>query len=63
MNSVLRTLDLTTNMVAPAVTGQLFHFLGHAWTAAFIAGWNLVSMAVEYALLDNIYRWVGIDQF
>jgi len=56
MNSVLRTIELTTYMVAPIVVGQLFHFAGYIFTGFFIAGWNVVSVALEYLLLNSIYR-------
>jgi len=56
MNSVLRTIELTTYMVAPIVVGQLFHFAGYVFTGFFIAGWNVVSVALEYLLLNSIYR-------
>merc|ERR1712241_1086855 len=56
MNSVLRTFELTTYMVAPIVVGQLFHFAGYVFTGFFIAGWNVVSVALEYLLLNSIYR-------
>ena len=56
MNSVLRSIELTTHMVAPVLVGQLFSFLGYDWTGIFIAGWNLASVCVEYTLLERIYK-------
>ncbi len=56
MNSVLRSVELTTFMAAPALAGALFDVAGYVWTGAFVAGWNAVSVAAEYALLSNIYR-------
>jgi len=56
MNSILRTIELTTYMLAPAVAGQLITFLGFGFTGALIAGWNIVSVMLEYLLLALIYR-------
>ena len=59
MNSVLRTIELTTYIVAPIVVGQLFHFAGYIFTGFFIAGWNVVSVALEYLLLNRSVVWSG----
>eukprot|EP00094_Tigriopus_californicus_P010640 TCALIF_10264-PA protein Name:"Similar to SLC40A1 Solute carrier family 40 member 1 (Homo sapiens)" AED:0.13 eAED:0.13 QI:0/0/0/0.85/1/1/7/0/485 len=56
MNSILRTIELTTYMLAPALVGQLFTFVGYVWTGVIIACWNLVSVCIEYLLLELIYR-------
>eukprot|EP00095_Tigriopus_kingsejongensis_P004583 snap_masked-scaffold715_size107919-processed-gene-0.5 protein:Tk04583 transcript:snap_masked-scaffold715_size107919-processed-gene-0.5-mRNA-1 annotation:"putative ferroportin" len=56
MNSVLRTIELTTYMLAPAMAGQLFTFVGYVWTGVVIAGWNVGSVCFEYTLLELIYK-------
>jgi len=56
MNSILRTIELTTYMLAPAVTGQLFTFLGFTITGVLLAAWNVASVMLEYLLLALIYR-------
>merc|ERR1719315_539117 len=56
MNSILRTIELTTYMLAPAAAGQLFTFCGFGLTGLIIAGWNIVSVCLEYLLLALIYR-------
>jgi len=56
MNSILRTIELTTYMLAPAAAGQLFTYLGFVLTGVFIAAWNVVSVCLEYLLLVMIYR-------
>merc|ERR1719219_1275176 len=56
MNSILRTIELTTYMLAPAVAGQLFTYLGFVLTGVLIAAWNIVSVSLEYLLLVLIYR-------
>jgi len=56
MNSILRTIELTTYMLAPAAAGLLFTHLGFVVTGIVIAAWNLVSVSLEYLLLLLIYR-------
>merc|ERR1719431_1019605 len=56
MNSILRTIELTTYMLAPAAAGQLFTYLGFVLTGVFIAAWNVVSVCLEYLLLVMIYK-------
>ena len=55
INTVFRTLDLVSNLLAPAICGVIFDFLAYEDAALFIAAWNLVSVAVEYGLLSLIY--------
>ena len=55
INSILRTIELTTYMLAPVISGQLFYFIGYMWTGVFIAGWNILSVICEYTLLSGIY--------
>merc|ERR1719167_595403 len=56
MNSILRTIELTTYAIAPAVAGCLFTILGFGLTGLVIAGWNVLSVCLEYCLLARIYR-------
>ena len=56
MNSILRTIELTTYMLAPGAAGLFFTFLGYTITGVIIAGWNVVSVTLEYLLLSLIYR-------
>ncbi len=58
MNSVFRTIDLTCLVLAPAALGAFFDFIGADFTAFFIAGWNICSVALEYGLLVKIYKSV-----
>ena len=55
MNSILRTIELTTTMLAPIILGQLLDIIGYVWTGAFIAGSSMLSFACEYFLLNGIY--------
>merc|ERR1719167_1697850 len=56
MNSILRTIELTTYAIAPAVAGCLFTLLGFGLTGLVIAAWNVVSVCLEYCLLSRIHR-------
>ena len=58
MNSVLRTIGLTTLILAPVAAGQLFSLTGYVWTGVVVAAWNLASVGLEYTLLHLIYRLV-----
>ena len=48
MNSVLRTVGLTTFILAPVAAGQLFSLAGYVWTGVAVAAWNLASVGLEY---------------
>jgi len=56
MNSILRTIELVTYMLAPLAAGQLFTFLGFGLTGILLAGWNVGSVCLEYLLLALIYK-------
>jgi len=56
MNSILRTIELTTYMLAPAAGGFLFSVVGDIGTGIFIAAWNIASVCIEFLLLVLIYR-------
>jgi len=56
MNSILRTIELTTYMLAPAAGGLLLDYIGYIGTGIFIAVWNIVSVFLEFTLLILIYR-------
>ena len=51
INSVFRTIHLTTLSIAPLAAGLIFDFI-NTWAAAiFISSWNIVSVIFEYLLL------------
>ncbi|KAL4225216.1 hypothetical protein ACF0H5_015907 [Mactra antiquata] len=58
MTATLRRIDLFNSLVAPIVTGQIMYFTSTGIGALFIAGWNLVSVFVEYILLWKVYSLV-----
>lgn len=56
MNATVRIIDQLTNILAPILVGQIMAFGSHFICCAFIAGWNLCSMFVEYMLLWKVYK-------
>ncbi|KAM9365717.1 solute carrier family 40 member 1 [Pholidichthys leucotaenia] len=56
MNATVRIIDQLTNILAPMLVGQIMAFGSHFIGCGFIAGWNLCSMCVEYALLWKVYQ-------
>jgi iron-regulated transporter 1 len=58
MSAILRAIDLTTAILAPVATGQIMYFIALRYGAVFIAGWNIVSVFVEYILIWKVYEKV-----
>ncbi|XP_063286209.1 solute carrier family 40 member 1-like [Pelobates fuscus] len=56
MNATVRRIDQLTNILAPMAVGQIMTFGSPVIGCGFIAGWNLVSMCVEYMLLWKVYQ-------
>ena len=56
LNSWMRRIDLFTKCIAPPLCGIFLDRLQHVGGLVFIAGWNLVSMVLEYFLLKKIYQ-------
>jgi iron-regulated transporter 1 len=55
-NSILRRIDLTCNILAPVSTGLILDYGSTLIGVLFIAGWNLISVFVEYTMLSAVYR-------
>lgn len=55
MNSVLRTVDLSTEVLAPVIVGAVMTTSGLAVGGLVIAGWNVGSLVVEYGLLHHLF--------
>jgi iron-regulated transporter 1 len=53
MNATMRRIDLFCKTASPVITGALMT-AGVAWGALGVAVWNLLSMAVEYRLLEVV---------
>ena len=56
MNSVFRSIDLLTNILAPIAVGQIMAYISPVASAVFICLWNVVSVMIEYGLLWVIFR-------
>ncbi|XP_077131702.1 ferroportin isoform X1 [Ranitomeya variabilis] len=56
MNATVRRIDQLTNILAPLAVGQIMTFGSPVIGCGFIAGWNLISMCVEYFLLWKVYQ-------
>ncbi|CAB4019122.1 solute carrier family 40 member 1, partial [Paramuricea clavata] len=55
-NSILRRIDLTCNILAPVSTGLILDYGSTLIGILFIAGWNIVSVFVEYTMLSLVYH-------
>ena len=56
LNSNFRTIDLSCQTFAPILAGLLFSYSTYVIAAIVIGGWNLVSVLLEYSLLNSIYQ-------
>ena len=56
MNATMRSINLTTYIVAPILVGQILTFGSKIAGAIFIAVWNICSCVLEYFLLTHIYK-------
>jgi len=56
MNAILRTIDLSTHILAPLILGQIITYGSQLSGVIFIGAWNLISALVEYNLLRAIYK-------
>ncbi|XP_029461847.1 solute carrier family 40 member 1-like isoform X2 [Rhinatrema bivittatum] len=56
MNATLRRIDQVTNIMAPITVAQVMTFGSVVIGCGFIAGWNMISMCVEYLLLWKVYQ-------
>ncbi|KAL5007813.1 hypothetical protein ScPMuIL_016619 [Solemya velum] len=58
MTATLRRIDLTSMILAPIATGQIMTYASTGIGALFIAGWNVVSVFIEYYLIWKVYQTV-----
>lgn len=54
MNSIMRRIDLTTNILAPLITAQLMTYVSQQVACYFIAGFFIVAFFIEYWLLQKL---------
>ncbi|XP_066301941.1 solute carrier family 40 member 1-like [Branchiostoma lanceolatum] len=55
LNAAMRRIDLCSKILAPVVVAQIMTFVSMLVGAVFIAGWNMVSMVIEYYLYHRVY--------
>ncbi|XP_078573219.1 ferroportin-like [Branchiostoma floridae x Branchiostoma japonicum] len=58
LNAAMRRIDLCSKILAPVVVAQIMTFVSMLVGALFIAGWNVVSMVIEYYLYHRVYNSV-----
>ncbi|TVU07880.1 hypothetical protein EJB05_41255, partial [Eragrostis curvula] len=58
INSVVRRIDLTCNLLAPVFSGVVISFASAQASAAALALWSVASVGVQYGLLVSVYRGV-----
>lgn len=58
LNATSRSIDLSCKLLAPTATGLIMAATSLKFSAMVIAGWNIVSVFVEYGLLSKVYRMV-----
>ena len=64
LNAVTRSLDLACKVLSPVAAGAIMKYAADSVTlsrqvsAVVIAGWNVVSLVVEYVILSQIYQLV-----
>lgn len=51
----MRTIDQSSAVIAPLITGYLIIVWGHRKMCLLFIAWNLISWAVERYLLSKVY--------
>ena len=58
-NSILRRIDLCCKILAPILVGQIMTYISKVAGVVFLAGWNVVSVFLEYYLLWKVFQSVS----
>lgn len=58
INSVIRRIDLTCQLVAPVFSGLVISFISLYASAIMFTLWNMVSVWLEYYLLKSVYTGI-----
>ncbi|KAJ9545227.1 hypothetical protein OSB04_024934 [Centaurea solstitialis] len=58
MNSRIRRIDLVSKLFAPVVSGFIISFVSLIASAASLAIWNVVSVFLQYWLLNSVYKGI-----
>ncbi|KAK1412444.1 hypothetical protein QVD17_33704 [Tagetes erecta] len=58
LNSTIRRIDLISNLFAPVVTGFIISFASMIASAVSLAIWNILSVFLQYWLLNSVYKGI-----
>ncbi|KAI3674791.1 hypothetical protein L2E82_51907 [Cichorium intybus] len=58
MNSRIRRIDLICKLFAPVATGFIISFVSLIASAACLAIWNILSVFLQYWLLNSVYKGI-----
>lgn len=58
MNSIIRRIDLTCKLLAPAITGFIISFVSLQASAMTLAIWATATVWVEYWLFMSVYKGI-----
>lgn len=62
-NAILRRIDLCCKILAPILVGLIMTFISKITGVIFLAGWNVLSVFLEYYLLWKVFQSVkGLSQ-
>ena len=58
-NSILRRIDLCCKILAPILVGQIMTYISKVAGVILLAGWNILSVFLEYYLLWKVFQSVS----
>lgn len=58
-NSILRRIDLCCKILAPILVGQIMTYVSKVAGVIVLAGWNVLSVFLEYYLLWKVFQSVS----
>ncbi|XP_076934072.1 solute carrier family 40 member 2-like [Bidens hawaiensis] len=58
LNSTIRRIDLICTLFAPVVTGFIISFVSMIASAVSLITWNILSVFLQYWLLNSVYKGV-----
>lgn len=58
LNSRIRRIDLICKLFAPVITGFIISFVSMIASAVTLAIWNILSVFLQYSLLNSVYKGI-----
>lgn len=58
MNSVIRSIDLSSKLLSPVITGLIISFVSLRASAITFAAWATITVWIEYWLFISVYNGV-----